>query len=75
MPSQVTVTAKTGPGLQNTAVVLPNVTNINFDLIAREVQVLHKDPSGEPQDKEYDLVGVTTVTFSISGANYTITIS
>lgn len=72
--SQVTVTAKTGPGIQNTAIVLGDVTNINFDLARRVVQVFQTPNSGG-NIKEYDLVGVTTVTFSISGSTYTMVIS
>ncbi|MGI0013626.1 MAG: hypothetical protein ACREBU_09325 [Nitrososphaera sp.] len=75
MASQLTVTAKTGPDRQNTALVLPNVTSLNFDLDERVLMVFHKDTNGTPQDKEYDLSSVTTVTFSISGANYTVTVS
>ena len=73
MASQVTVTAKTGPAKQNTAIVLGNVTNINFDLARRVVQVFQSTTSGNV--KEYDLAGVTTVTFTISGVNYTMVIS
>lgn len=73
MASQVTVTAKTGPALQATAMVLGDVQNINFDLARRVVQVFQ--PVLNTQPKEFDLTGVTTITFSISGANYTMVIS
>jgi len=71
MPSSVTVTAKAGPGLQATALVLSNISNIMFDMDNRKVQV---NNSGTVI-REFDLVGVTTITFSLSGANYTITVS
>lgn len=70
MPSQLTVTAKTGPGFTNTALVLTNVSEIKFDLVRKVATVV-----SEGQIKEYDLYGVTTVTFTISGANYTMVIS
>ena len=72
MSSQLTVTAKTGPAIQDTSIVLGNVTKISFDLVNRVVQVLQ---STDTVIKQYDLVGVTTVTFSVSGANYTMVIS
>lgn len=74
MASQVTVTAKTGAAVQDTAIVLGNVANINFDLVRRVVQVFQTD-SATGSVKEYDLVGVTVITFAISGANYTMVIS
>jgi hypothetical protein len=75
MASQVTVTAKAGPALQATSLVLGAVTYIIFDLVARVVQVGQgSQPTNGPY-KEFDLVGVTTVEFTISGANYTMTIS
>ena len=71
MASSVTITADTGPAVQNTSIVLSDVKAVHFDLVARALQV--NQSAGVI--KEYDLVGVTTVTFSISGADYTITIS
>jgi hypothetical protein len=72
MPSQLTVTAKTGPAVQATATVLADVSGINFNLNNRVVQVAQNNGANI---KEYDLVGVTTVTFTVSGSNYTMVIS
>lgn len=69
--SQVTITAKTGPAQQVTSFVLTNVTNINFDLANRELDVITSDGIIH----EYDLVGVTAVTYTISGSTYTIVVS
>lgn len=71
MPSQVTITAKTGPAIQVTSQVITNVTDINFDLVHRELDIITSDGIIH----EFDLVGVTGVTFTISGANYTIAIT
>lgn len=71
MANQVTVTAKTGPAVQATATVLTNVNNMNFDLKGMVVQVFREGK----QYKEFDLYGVTTVTFTISGSTYTMVIS
>ena len=72
--SQVTVTAKIGAGRTDTSIVLGDVTNINFDLVRRVVSIIQVQGSGG-NIKEYDLVGVTAVTFTISGATYTVVIS
>jgi len=72
MPSQATVTAKSGPAVQSTALVINNVTEYRVDLVGRVILVKTSD---RPSWLEYDLVGVTTFTTSISGANYTLTIS
>jgi len=72
MPSQLTVTAKTGPAVQATAIVLTDVNGISFDLNKRMVYVTR---AGLANTQEYDLVGVTTITFSVSGSNYTMVIS
>lgn len=73
MPSTATITAKTGPAVQNTAIVVNNVLGYEVDLVGRWLQVRTSDQPN--RILEYDLVGVTTFTTSISGANYTLTIS
>ena len=73
MPSQLTITAKSGPAVQSTAVVINNVLGYVVDLVGRSLQVRTSDQPNRVL--EYDLVGVTTFTTSISGANYTLTIS
>lgn len=70
MPSQVTVTAKTGPAVQATALIITEVTNMNFDLVKRVLQVFQGSTV-----KEFDLSTVTTTTFTISGVNYTMVVS
>lgn len=72
MPSSVTVTAKSGPAIQATAIVLTNATEVKFDL---ERGMLFVSQSSKPNINEFALSSVTAVTFSISGANYTITVS
>ena len=74
MPSQVTVTAKTGPASQVTANVIREVTNVNLDLNKRVVTYQVAGPNG-PRTLEFDLVGVTTATITISGADYTMVLS
>lgn len=71
MAHKCTVTAKIGPGAQATALVLDNITSINLDLLDKVMSVYR----GNTFAGDADLVGVTTVTVSISGGNYTITVS
>jgi len=72
MPSQVTVTAKIGPAQQVTASTIQNVASMEFDFINRVVHVLKTDTQIV---QDFDLVGVTTTTFTWSGANCTMVIS
>lgn len=72
MPSQLTVTAKTGPAQQNTAFLITPITRMDFDFANRVVHVYEGD-SQTPVD--YDLVGVTTTTFTWAGANCAVVIS
>lgn len=73
MPSQVTVTAKTGPASQLTAQVFLNVQQLNLDFTRRVGQIVSPDFGGVI--KEVDLTGVTTLTDTISSNNHTIVIS
>jgi hypothetical protein len=62
---QVTITAKTGPNVQNSAAVIPNVQSVNFDLMAPSIQVQTAIGAGD-NVKEYDLTGVTTITATVT---------
>lgn len=72
MSHKVTVTAKSGPGKQSTAVILNDVDGIKFDLNRNVVTIIQANVT---TTKEYGLDGVSTVTFSIAGGNYSVTIS
>lgn len=69
--ASVTVTAYSGPGELNTAAVFTEVTSFNVD-VARGVLTLFF--SGETF-RDFDLDGVTTFTATISGGNWTVTVS
>jgi hypothetical protein len=73
MPSQVTLTAKTGPASQITAQVFTNVQQLNLDFVRRVGQIFNPDFNVLPH--EFDLSGVTTVTDTVSSNNHTIVIS
>jgi len=74
MPHQATVTAQTGPGRQLTAVTIPNVIGIDFQLNDRRLFIATEQGVGD-NIKEFDLSTITTVTFSIAGGNYSVTVS
>lgn len=73
MPINATVTAKTGPDRQLTAIVLSGMSRMIVDP-DRKVLQFFKDTDAIPS-KELDLTGVTTFTVSISGSTYTVTVS
>lgn len=76
MPSQLTITAKTGPAQQVTAQIIPNVSVVTLDLQRQLVQVYAGGTQeGAAPVKEFDLNGVTTLTDSISSGNHTLVIS
>lgn len=70
MASQITVTAKTGPGNQVTSLVLTGLGSVKYDFTRQVVTIEHSGGF-----KEFDLGGVTTATISISGLNYTLVLS
>lgn len=72
--NQLTVTAKTGPAQQVTNQVLSPVSGINFNIEGKLVTVYQGGEMSSPV-REYELTGVTSVTFTIAGDNYTMIIS
>jgi len=73
MASQITVTAKVGPGSTVTAQVIRNVTNVNFDLAKNVMSVVTLD---SPNNREFDIAASTTLTCTITaGANAAFVVS
>jgi len=72
MPSQVTVTAKTGPASQVTGLVLTDVTSITYDYDKKVATIFM---SGGKGIREFDLAGVTVITDTITGANHVLVMS
>jgi len=75
MPHQATVTAKTGPDRQVTALVIPNVNQVDFQLNDKRLFVHTDTTTGGDHIKEFELTSVTTVTFTITGGNYAVVVS
>lgn len=70
MANKATVTAKTGPGIQNTAIVINDLTGIKFDFGANTFTV---DADG--RSDAYSLEGVTAITCTVSGSSFTWVVS
>jgi hypothetical protein len=70
MPSQATISGKTGPGSTITSTVLRNLTQFNLDLAKK---VLSTQADGQYQ--EFDLQVTTTLTCTISAGQATIVVS
>lgn len=75
MPVNATVTAKTGPNIQNTAVVFNGCTGALFLPDRKILQLFIGGDTNSPPAREFDLTGVTTVTCTVSGNNYNFVIS
>jgi len=70
MPSSAVITADTGPAVQSTAKVYTNILAFNFDAVKR---VLTLQQGSHFID--FDMVGVTAISFAVSGADLTCTMS
>ncbi len=70
MANTATVTAKAGPGLTATAVVLNNVTDLDFQMSRFIVQI-----TGDGYRAEFDTYNTVTVTYTIASRNGTVTIA
>lgn len=74
MPHQLTVTAKTGPNVQLTAAVIPNVIGMDFNFNDKRLLVQVENQAGD-NIKEFDLSSITTVTVAIVAGNWSVTVS
>jgi hypothetical protein len=72
MANTVTITAKDGPAVQSTAVLITNVTSILYDWFHNTVSIF---TSGPLSPYVYELTGVATITTTVSGGNNNVTIS
>lgn len=77
MPHTATITAKTGPNRQVTALALTNVVGVDFQLNDKRLFVQVENPPTVAGDniKEFDLTGVTTVTVTITAGNYAVVVA
>lgn len=71
MASQVTVTGKYGPGLTATATVITGVVAFGIDT-EKEILTVNIN-TGEI--RFFDIAAATTITVTVSGNTYTVTIA
>ena len=71
-PATATVTAKTGPGISNTAIVFTQVTNIEVDFMGNRLKITH---AGGLTITYYEYSDIATFTWTISAGATTLTIS
>ncbi len=72
MANTATITAYSGPGIAATAIVLTDVTQINFDL---DAGVLFVNQGGNEKVNQFELTGSNTITLTASGGSYTLTVT
>ena len=70
MPSTATVTSDTGPAIQSTSVVYGNVTSVEFLIDKSIIRIV-----SNCRIIDFDYASIGTVTYTIDGANATVTIS
>jgi len=75
MPATVTITAKSGPNMTNTATVFTGLTGVLLLPDRRIVQLFTGGDTNSPPAKEFDLTGVTTMTAVIAGTAGTLSLT
>lgn len=74
MPSIATVTGKVGPDRTLTAQAFNLVTSFSVDTNNEVLDIAYNNGSGALRT-QVDISAATTITCTVSGANYTLTIS
>jgi len=75
MPATLTITAKSGPNITNTAAVFTGLTALLFLPDRRILQAFTGGDTNSPPEKEFDLTGTTTISGTIGGTAQTLTIT
>lgn len=74
MPSTATVTGKVGPGVTLTTVVFQNVKFFSIDTDNEVLDIVYNNGDGQRRT-QVDIAADTTITCTVSGNTYTLTIS
>lgn len=74
MPSTATITGKVGPAAALTAIVFSNVTFFSIDTVNEVLDIMYNNGDGARRT-QIDIGADTTILCTVSGANYTLTIS
>jgi hypothetical protein len=73
MAATVTVTGVIGPGVTVSAVVFSNVSQFAFDCNGKEI--LHLEFSDGRAPVDISIAAQTTITVTVSGSAYTVSVS
>jgi hypothetical protein len=73
MPATVTVTGVIGPAVTVSATVFSNVSAFHFDVTGKETLTLEFVDGSQPVC--ISIAAQTTITVTVSGANYTVSVS
>jgi hypothetical protein len=74
MPVTLTITAKSGPNLQNTAAVFVG-TGLLLLPDRKICQLFTGGDTNSPPDKEFDLTGTTVLTATLAGTTGTLAVT
>ncbi len=74
MPGTATITGKIGPAGTLTAAVFNNITFFSIDTTNEILDIMYNNGSGA-QRTQIDIGADTTITCTVSGNTYTLTIS
>jgi hypothetical protein len=75
MPATLTITAKSGPNIQNTAAVFTGLTGLLFLPDRKILQAFKGGDTNSPPDLEFDLTGTTTMTATLAGTAGTLAVT
>ena len=75
MPVNLTITAKTGPDRTNTAAVFNGGTGLLLLPDRKILQFFTGGDTNSPPAKEFDMNAATTMTVTISGSTYAVTVT
>lgn len=75
MPATLTITAKAGPNIQATTLVLTGLTGLLFLPDRRIVQAFKGGDTNSPPEAEFDLTGTTTLTATLAGTGQTLAVT
>lgn len=75
MPATLTITAKSGPNIANTAKVYSGLTGLLFLPDRKVLQAFTGGDTNSPPAFEFDLTGTTTLTGTIAGTAGTLSIT
>lgn len=75
MPATLTITAKSGPNIANTAKTFRGLTGLLFLPDRKVLQAFTGGDTNSPPAFEFDLTGTTTMTATLAGTAGTLSVT